>query len=212
MRRTSGTSGGTGAVVPGDTTVRLHTTTRRLGSLLVALLLALGPGLAATPALASCAPPRPIEESILLSDAVLVGTVTHLENGGRWAVVKVEERWRGPESLPDTIEVRGGPEPGTSTSVDRTFPGERYLFFLTNGPGYFSDNVCSATTLWTDDLAAFRPSGVAPAPGTPSSPPMGPLDMGVVLPLAALVGALVIALVSYLLILRSRGRPPDWMR
>ena len=212
MRRTSRASGRTGAVVPGDTTVREHTAARRLGSLLVALLLALGPGLAATPALASCAPPRPVEESMLLSDAVLVGTVTHLENGGRWAVVKVEERWRGPESLPDTIEVRGGPEPGTSTSADRVFTGERYLFFLTKGPGYFADNACSATTLWTDDLAAFRPSGVASAPGTAANPPMGPLDLAVVLPLAALVGALVIALISYLLILRSRGRPPDWMR
>ena len=212
MRRANDASGGTGAMVPGDTTVRDHTATRRLGSLLVALLLALGPSLAATPALASCAPPRPVEESMLLSDAVLVGTVTHLENGGRWAVVKVEERWRGPESLPDTIEVRGGPEPGTSTSADRVFTGERYLFFLTKGPGYFADNACSATTLWTDDLAAFRPSGVAPAPGTAANPPTGPLDLAVVLPLAALVGALVIALISYLLILRSRGRPPDWMR
>jgi hypothetical protein len=211
MRRT-GASGGTGVAVPGDTMVRTRTVARRLGSLLVALLLALGPGPAATPALASCAPPRPIEESMRLADAVLVGTVTHLENGGRWAVVQVEERWRGPESLPDTIEVRGGPEPGTATSVDRTFTPERYLFFLTKGPGYFADNACSATTLWTDDLAAYRPSGVAPAPGTASSPPMGPLDLTVVLPLAALMGALAIALVSYLLILRSRGRPPDWMR
>ena len=212
MHRTGGAGGGTGAVAPGDTKVRDRTVARRLGSLLVALLLALGPGSAATPALASCAPPRPIEESILQADAVLVGTVTHLENGGRWAVVKVEERWRGAEALPDTIEVRGGPEQGTSTSVDRVFTGERYLLFLTKSPGYFADNACSATTVWTDDLAAFRPSGVAPAPGIAANPPMGPLDLTVVLPLAALIGALAIALVSYLLILRSRARPPDWMR
>jgi hypothetical protein len=212
MRRTSGAIGGTGAASRTDATERARTAARRLGSLLVALLLVFAPGPAATPALASCAPPRPVEESLRMADAVLVGTVTHLENGGRWAVVQVEERWRGSETMPDTIEVRGGPEPGTSTSADRVFTGERYLFFLTKGPGYFADNACTATTVWTDDLAAFRPSGVAPAPGTAASPPMGPLDLAVVLPLAALIGALVIALVSYLLILRSRGRPPDWMR
>lgn len=212
VRRTRGEIGGSGAVSPDATVVRTRLAGRRMGIVLVALLLVLASAPATTPALASCAPPRPIEESLLLADAVVVGTVTDLENGGRWAVVQVEERWRAPGSLPDTIEVRGGPEPGAASSVDRVFTGERYLFFLTGGPGYFVDNACSATTIWTDDLAAFRPSGVSPAPDVVAGAPMEPLDLDVVVPLAALIGALAIALISYLLILRSRGRPPDWMR
>ncbi|MCJ7709436.1 MAG: hypothetical protein MUQ32_01265, partial [Chloroflexi bacterium] len=133
-------------------------------------------------------------------------------NGGRWITLRVEERWRGPQSMPDTISVRAGPEPGASTSVDRVFGEGRYLFVLTGGPETFTDNACSATTVWTDDLAALRPSGVSPAADVVAGKPMGPLDLDVIVPLAALIGALAIALISYLLILRSRGRPPDWMR
>ncbi len=212
VRRMRGGIGGSGAASPDATVVRTRPAPRRVGLVLVALLLVLASAPATTPALASCAPPRPIQESLLLADAVVVGTVTHLENGGRWITVRVEERWRAPDSLPDTIEVRGGPEPGASTSVDRVFGEGRYLFVLTGGPETFTDNACSATTIWSDDLAALRPSGVSPAADVVAGEPMAPLDLDVIVPLAALIGALAIALISYLLILRSRGRPPDWMR
>lgn len=185
---------------------------RAVGSLLVALLLVFGTGPAVDPVLASCAPPRPIEESLLLADVVVVGTVTKLENSGRWITVKVEERWRGPESIPATIRVRGGPEPGAGTSVDRVYVQARYLLFLTGGPESFSDNACSATVIWTDDLAALRPPGVSPAPAVVANAPPGLLDQVDLLPVAALLGALAIALVSYGLILRGRRRPPDWVR
>ncbi len=130
----------------------------------MALFLVLGAGPAVDPVLASCAPPRPIEESMLLADVVVVGIVTQVENSGRWITVKVEERWRGPESLPETIRVRGGPEPGAATSVDRVFVQARYLLFLTGGPATFTDNACSATVVWTDQLAALRPAGVVACP------------------------------------------------
>lgn len=180
--------------------------------ILAALILPVGLVLTAAPALASCIPPRPIEESLLRADVVVVGMVTHIENGGRWITVRVEERWRAPESLPEVIAVRGGPEPGTATSVDRVFVPGRYLFFLTGGPGYFVDNACTATTAWTDELAAHRPPGVSPAPNVVSEAPPGPLDQVDLWPVAALSGALLIALVSYGFILRGRRRPPDWMR
>ncbi len=185
---------------------------RTAGSLLIALLLILGPGRTADPALASCAPPRPIEESLLLADVVVVGMVTQVENSGRWITVKVEERWRGPESMPESIRVRGGPEPGAATSVDRVFVQARYLLFLTGGPESFTDNACSATAPWTPELAALRPPGVSPAPNVVADAPPGWLDQVDLLPVLALLGALAIALVSYGLILRGRRRPPDWVR
>lgn len=201
-----------GPAVNAGTMVRTRTASRRLASLAAALLLALGPIPSVTPAVASCAPPLPIEESLLLSDVVLVGTVTQLENGGRWVTVRVEERWRGPASLPGTVSVRGGPEPGAATSVDRVFARGRYLFFLTDGPGYFVDNACSATTPWTAELATLRPDGVPPAPEVVTDAPPSLLDQVDVLPVAALLGALAIAVASYIVILRARRRPPDWMR
>lgn len=185
---------------------------RIAGSLLMALFLVFGAGPAVDPVLASCAPPRPIEESLLLADVVVVGVVTQVENSGRWITVKVEERWRGPESLPETIRVRGGPEPGAATSVDRVFVQARYLLFLTGGPATFTDNACSATAVWTDQLAALRPAGVSPAPDVVTDAPPGWLDQVNLLPVLALLGALAIALVSYGLILRGRRRPPDWVR
>lgn len=196
-------------------TLRATTTSaagRAVGGLLIALLLAFGTGRTADPVLASCAPPRPIEESLLLADVVVVGMVTKVENSGRWITVKVEERWRGPESMPATIWVRGGPEPGAATSVDRVYAQARYLLFLTGGPESFFDNACSATAVWTDELAALRPTGVSPAPDVVTDAPPGLLDQVDLLPVAALLGALAIALVSYGLILRVRRRPPDWVR
>ena len=185
---------------------------RTAGSLLAALLLVFGTGPAVDLVLASCAPPRPIEESLLLADVVVVGMVTQVENSGRWITVKVEERWRGPASMPATIRVRGGPEPGAATSVDRVFVQARYLLFLTDGPESFLDNACSATAVWTPELAALRPSGVSPAPDVVTDAPPGLLDQVDLLPVVALLGALAIALVSYGLILRGRRRPPDWVR
>jgi hypothetical protein len=185
---------------------------RGLVALAAALLLAIGPGPTTPTALAACPSPMPIKESFLRADVVVVGTVTHLENFGRWITIRVEERWRAPESLSDTIAVRAGPGPGSATSVDRVYEQGRYLFFLTNGPEYFVDNACTATTLWTDDLAPLRPTGVVPAPTVVENQPPGAFDSLDLLPVAALIGALAIVLVSYLFILRARRRPPDWMR
>ncbi len=185
---------------------------RTAAGLLIALLLAFGPVPAVDPVLASCAPPRPIKKSLLLADVVVVGLATQVENSGRWITVKVEERWRAPESLPETIRVRGGPESGAATSVDRVFVQARYLLFLTGGPESFLDNACSATAVWTPELAAFRPAGVSPAPEVVTNAPLGWLDQVNLLPVLALLGALAIALVSYGLILRGRRRPPDWVR
>jgi hypothetical protein len=198
--------------VRGDTAVRRIALAA--GALLVAVAIGIAPGPAAAPALASCASPVPIADALQLADVVLVGTVTHAENGGRWVDVKVEERWRSAGSVPDVITVHGGPGPGSATSIDRAFGTDRYLFFLTYGPGpeYYVDNACTATTIWTDDLAPYRPVGVAPAPGVAADAPLAAQDGADTLPVMALVAALLIVLLAYFLILRARRRPPDWMR
>jgi hypothetical protein len=180
--------------------------------LFMAVALGLASGPAVSPVHASCAAPVSVPEAMRLADVVLVGTVTGTENGGRWTTVRVEERWKTQGSVPDEIEVHGGPEPGATTSIDRVYDAGRYLFFLTLGRGYFLDNACTATTAWTQGLAQYRPLGVAPAPDVAAGVPAGSGDSVDRLPVVALVAALLIALLSYGLILRARRRPPDWMR
>ena len=144
---------------------------------------------------------------------MFVGTVTFLENDNRWAVATVDERWRGADGLGPTVQVHGGPEPGTRTPVDRTYEPVRYLFVVSDaGGGVLSDNACSGTQPWTEDLARLRPGGVnAVAPGATGSPLDVLADPDVVT-IAALVGALLVAVVAYILILRARRRGPDWRR
>lgn len=184
--------------------------------LTVALLLRLGlPGatlLSPATAVASCASQVPIKDGLARAQVVFVGTVIYLENGDRWAVVSVEERWRGADGLGPTVEVHGGPDAGTQTGVDRTYEPRRYLFAVDAGTGYLVDDACTATTPWTDDLARLRPAGVAAAPGLAVSTPFADVNLDIVLPVGAMLIALLIAVASYLVILRSRRRPPDWIR
>jgi hypothetical protein len=179
-------------------------------SLVAGLLL--GAPLVPRPVSASCAGIVSLEEALLMAETVFVGSVVQVENQGRWATVRVEERWKGARDLPETVQVRGGPEPGTATSVDRLFAPGRYLFLVTRGPGYLEDNACSATTPWTDDLAGLRPAGLAAAPDVVSGTEVTEFDLDPYLPIAALLLALIVAVIAYLVVLRARRRPPDWMR
>lgn len=163
--------------------------------------------------LASCATaPRSAADSVLFGDVVFVGTVLRTENDGRWPTVRVEERWKGARDLADTVVVRGGPEPGTATSVDRTYLPGRYLFVVTAPGGILTDDACSGTRPWTDDLAALRPPGVSPAAVALPTDPLGSLDMSEVAAVAGLLVCLLVAVVAYLYVLRARRRPPDWHR
>jgi hypothetical protein len=160
---------------------------------------------------ADCAMP-PLEEAILLGEVVFVGTVVGLDNQSRWATVRVEERWRGARDLADTVQVRGGPDPGTASSVDRLFSPTRYLFVVSRGPDYLVDNACTPTTAWRDDLASLRPADVSPAPDVVANTVVTELRLESFLPLLGLALALLVAVVAYLVILRARRRPPDWIR
>ena len=135
---------------------------RALGALLLSIgVLVTGAGRAS----ASCAAAPALEEGIRRAGVVFVGTVVSTANVDRFAVVAVEEVWKGP-SLPAQVEVRGTSVPDGAdmfTSVDRSFQaGVRYLFVLADGTGPpFADNNCSLTQEWRPELAAYRP-GVAP--------------------------------------------------
>jgi hypothetical protein len=168
--------------------------------------------LPASVALAADCVPATVPDAQLTGDVIFVGTVFKLENDNRWAVVLVNERWQGAEGIPDTVTVHGGPEQGSSTVNDRAYSSSRYLFDVRNLGPYMEDDACSATTPWSEDLARYRPSNVVEAPGSGSSSPLDALSSGDAVLAAGLVLALLIAVVTYILILRRRSRPPDWMR
>ena len=121
-------------------------------------------------AYASCyAESTSIRDRLAEAHVAFVGTVQSTTNGGRFAVVLVEEVWRG-SALPDLVEVHGTPvdDELAATSVDRTFTvGARYLFVPQNSGddrAYFNDNVCSATREYSPELDQLRPrSGDEPA-------------------------------------------------
>lgn len=182
---------------------------------LVAVLAVVAAGLLAAPptVLAACATvPQSAEDAVFFGDVVFVGTVLRTENEGRWPTVRVEERWKGAGGLGDTVVVRGGPEPGTATTTDRTYLPGRYLFVVENQGGVLADTACSGTRAWTDELAPLRPAGVAPAAAELPTDPLGSINPGQVAAIAGLLVALLVAIVAYLYVLRARRRPPDWIR
>mgnify|MGYP000070615633 CR=1 FL=1 len=165
-------------------------------------------GVAPAAAQARCVATDPAT-AIATAPIVFVGTVTATANEGRWAQVRVDEEWRG-GPLPAVVEVRGGGEPGTATSIDRVFGPLQYLFFVRQlAPGSFADDACSATTAWSPELAALRPVGAV------IHEPLvvvGGVNLEPALPVIALAVLLLIVVVSYALVWRARRRPPDWVR
>ena len=147
---------------------------------------------------ASCLAPVPGAVPWADADAVFVGTVTSVANGDRWATVRVEEVWQGPDQ-PAEVVVRGGSEGNAATSIDRTYAvGGRYIFAVTIEGDALLDNACSGTTPAADvDLVAVRPSVVRTVGRTPASTSDG-IDLGGAagpLAVAAIVGGLLLATV-----------------
>ncbi|MBF8290192.1 MAG: hypothetical protein HW391_1160 [Chloroflexi bacterium] len=167
--------------------------------LAAAALLSLGALWAPAGAAASCLIPPAGDLGWQAADVVFVGTVTGVANGARWATVRVEEVWKGPDQPVDVV-VRGGPEGNTATSVDRTYNvGTRYLFAVSMEDGTLADNSCSPTTQADAiDLAALRPAEVRQPIGAAPTPASGGLDLsglaGPVL-IVGIVGGLLVATV-----------------
>jgi hypothetical protein len=128
-------------------------------AVLVALLATVAFVAGAAGAQASCAAPPSVRDQAASSPLVFVGTVTFTSDNDRMARVKVESIWRGPE-LPAYVDVHGSPVSGLSTasSVDRKYnAGTRYLFVLFSADRPLQDNSCSATQVYTSELAALAP-------------------------------------------------------
>lgn len=179
-----------------------------VATILIATVAWLTLGVGPVVAQARCFPTSP-EAAMATSPIVFVGTVTATANEGRWAQVRVDEEWRG-GPLASVVEVRGGGEPGTATSVDRVFGPLTYLFFVRQvAPGLFADDACSATTAWSPELAALRPAGAVIHEPLVE---VGGVSLEPLLPVVALIALLLIVVVSYALVWRARRRPPDWIR
>ena len=159
--------------------------------------------LAPAAASASCAMPIPIEEAIRSAEVVITGTVTSTDNMGRWATVEVHEIWKGPD-LPSTVVIRGGPGPGSASSVDRSFQaGARYLFVASlDGQGGLNDNACSATTEMGAGENALRPADFRTPTPDDTSPTGGDIG-GLVAPVGV---ALLVAAALLAIGLLARGR------
>jgi hypothetical protein len=170
-------------------------------------------GLAAPVARAVDCPGQASGDALILAGRVVfVGTVTAITNSDRWATVRVEERWNGAGGLGDQVAVHGGPDPGLTTPTDRTYELGRYLFVVSTAPGYLWDDACTGTQPWSASLARLRPPTVQPNPDVVAGVPPSSPDFRALIPQVALWLALAIAVVSYLVILRGRRRPPDWFR
>lgn len=159
------------------------------------LAMTLIPGIARadTGVVFDCAVPLPIEEAARSADLVFVGRVTATAFDGRSATVEVTEVWRGDVMSP--VTVNGGQDPANAAEDDRRFEvGITYVFvppFLESlRAGVVIDSLCSSTTPWSDELAAFRPPDVgAPAPVSTQPGPLAFLgDLAMPLISAALLG------------------------
>ncbi len=150
---------------------------------------------------ASCAGSASVQEAIRSAPTVFVGTVTGLSSGDRVASVRVDDVWRG-GTIPPSVEVVGTPDASAAaTSVDRTYvAGSQYLFVPeAGGPQHFSDNSCTATQIYTANLAAMRPTGALGAPAQPAS----------TFPIAAAVGAPLVVLIGTAVVVVARRRRRD---
>lgn len=176
----------------------------RTHNLLTAAALGAGIWLIPATAAASCAQFPPLEEHLARADVVFVGTVVSVTDEQRTALVQVEEIWRGSQ-LPAEVTVHGGFDPGAFTSVDRGFEaGARYLFAPSIAEGRLQDSSCSATQLWSDELADLRPATVATPP--PDSGAEDGSRGGVPMPLV--VAGIALVLVAGLSVIAFRVRCP----
>jgi hypothetical protein len=132
---------------------------------LLVTLLAVGAFVAGSPGVeASCVAPPSLPAQLATAQLVFVGTVAFTSDGDRVARVRVESVWKGP-NLAAYVDVHGSPVSGpfSMSSVDRTYrAGERDLFVLFSDRSPFQDNSCSATQIYTTELARFAPADARP--------------------------------------------------
>lgn len=155
----------------------------------------------ATPVVADCDLVGTPAEVLATAEVAFVGTVVEVD--GSFARFDVLEDWT--DAVGDAVEVVGlahmfprGGDPGAMAEDDRTWvAGATYLVIPFVDGGLLRDHICTATTEWTDALAALRPrrveavvGGAAPADAR-SALPLPVLLIGVAA--VAVAGASVLA-------------------
>ena len=145
------------------------------------------------PALGDCQPAGPLAQELAEAPVVFVGTVVDTGvDGAPPAAFLVEEVWVG--RLPaESVRVRGLMVDETFGEDDRGWRrGVRYLVVPIVDGNVLRDSICSATTEWQPELAAFRPSGVPSSSATGIAVPLAPI-----LAVAAFVAVILAAFVGY---------------
>lgn len=140
--------------------------------------------LLAAPAGADCQMAGSVAEELARVRVAFVGTVTQVN--GSTATFDVSEVWKG--DVGEVAEVGGAFDDGSFGEDDRGWNvGVTYLVLPYVDGGSLRDTICSATTEWTDDLAALRPAGAETrvAEPAPSGPSMLLLAIGLVVILFA---------------------------
>ena len=139
-------------------------------------------------ALGSCAPPPGLAQHVGAGDVVFVGTAEALADNDRSATFTVEEQGLGVD-LPATVQVEGGTgDPTSATSVDRHYRlGARYLVSALLSDGRLTDNACSGTREWSEELAALRPAEVRVPAAEPAA------SSGAIPGLVGIVAVLLVA-------------------
>ena len=153
--------------------------TRRILPVALALPLLL----LAAPVMADCQMAGSVADELARVRVAFVGTVT--EVNGSTATFDVAEVWKG--DVGEVVEVGGAFDDGSFGEDDRGWNvGATYLVLPYVEGNFLRDTICSATTAWTDELAALRPAGVeTPAAPAPSGPNMLLLAIGMVVALFA---------------------------
>jgi hypothetical protein len=169
---------------------------------LVSAIFALAFAALAPPVHADCAVAGPPAEALPTAAIAFVGEVVGVT--GPMATFEVREVWAGGD-LAQIVEVRGlsddGANPQALGEDDRTWTlGTTYLVLPYADGGLLRDSICSATTEWTDDLAALRPADARLVASSSGQDPSIPVP-------ALVIGAAVVFLAGMSLLAFRRSHP-----
>jgi len=137
---------------------------------LLAPILAIAWAAATGPVAADCDPAGPPEEVLPTAEVAFVGRVVEVQ--GPRATFAVSETWAG--DVAEVVEVRGIIDqvaPNQAGEDDRAWvEGARYLVIPFVDGQLLRDHICTATTAWSDELAALRPANARILPNEAAAP------------------------------------------
>lgn len=110
----------------------------------------------ASPVVADCDPAGRPADVLPDAEVAFVGDVVEVR--GSVAQISVREVWAG--NVGAVVEVHGLGDEGRGPSEDdrRWERGTTYLVLPASNGAVLRDHICTATSEWTDELAALRPA------------------------------------------------------